>query len=82
MKEIKIYINRKEGDLTCSGLMYSLVPCLLVRASSFFRYVTSPKSPIFIWFVSTKNILPGYRKKILTCKYQFDKTFITHPNHI
>ena len=65
MKEIKKYLDRKKGDLTCSGLMYRKVPFLLVRVSSFFRYVTSPKSPILIWFIATKNMLPGCRKNML-----------------
>lgn len=55
--------ERKERDLTCSGLMYRGVPLLFVRFSSCSRNVTSPKSPIFIFFVSTKNMLLGYRKK-------------------
>lgn len=68
------YIDKKEGDLTCSGLMYRTVPLLPVRIPSLFWNVTSPKSPIFIWFLSTKNMLPGYRKQkqYLIYKYQFD----------
>lgn len=63
-------------DFTCSGLMYRGVPLLFVRFASFSRNVTSPKSPIFIFFVSTKNMLLGCRKRkkkqYLTYKYQSD----------
>jgi hypothetical protein len=57
--------------------MYRLVPLLVVRFSSFFRDVTSPKSPIFICFAFTKNMLLGCGKKGLYM-YKLDRLLL-HP---